>query len=1581
MRLRRWVKRLVRVLVITLVLCLGIAGLALLGTQTGWFKDWLRRYIVRESSQFLNGELQIGRLSGNLFFGVSLSDVALVQNGQRIITFKDLKVDYSVLDMASQGIVLDEIEMNQPVVLAAKGADGWNLMRLVKKQAEENKRRGPGRPVTIRLIRIHDGRVRVDRGDNNVTEITDLDTAVGFRYVPVSFTIDIGKIALKSANPNLALDELSGVVKVAGEDITLQRLYVRLPQTELRVNGAVRRYKETPQLDLTVASSKLTFPEIGPFLPAVRNIHTVPSFTVKVKGPLARMQTTVDLKSGAGAAAGNVTLDLASPKKRIDGDLQVRDINLAPWIDNETFKGIITGRAQFALTLPDSKVKRPFAGTFRFTGPTAGAAGYSAQDVDARGRFEGSHVTVEQARGQAYGAAVTAAGTVGAAPPAPGRGARGAKPQGGGVQYQFKGTLANLDLRRVPKTVPVPPMATVLNLGYDVTGQGSKFFRGEAQLQASTVEGIRIADGMTGYFELRDKHIAYGGEGDVTQVDLPRIGRVLDVDALTAPRFEGVVNGHFRVDASGKNLSELTLQASGTAVDSSLFGGARIEKMDFDTTIEQAALRARAKGTFADLDPTNVIDKAWLKGRLSGALDGTVTIPDLREDVTMDTFGFDGTTKLTRSEWQDVTFDTVDFTGGLAKSVLRVDALAVDGPDVRGTASGSVAFDETSASDLKYKLTAPDLARLGALVKQDVAGVAEAQGTLTGNALELVTTGRAHLTNVRYQQAAEIAAADADYEVHLPQMDIVALRANATIDAQTVQVAGRELSRVTGKGGYQAETKQAQFDARVLEGPRTIDAAGDVQLPRSADAPQVQEVRLSKLAVSTSGMPAPAPGTAAATAAQDKTTVSGAATPAAPGTATAAAPAPAAQAAAGANTIVWQMRQGTQPLVTYDGQAVHLTGVELVNGAQQITASGAIAIAAGAPHDLKVEAKGVDIAQAQALAGLQPRGGGLLDASATLAGTNESLDARTTFGVRQGTFRDVKFESFGGTATIAGPSLGLDVRLVQAPGAELTAKGSLPLSTFRAADATAAANAAAAKGPAGNEAIDLRVQSSTIDLKLVEGLTDAIYDISGTAKLDMRVAGQLRQPTFEGSAQIDNGAFTVDATGTAYTGLTTALRFEPSRLVIDSFRMLDDGNDPLEVRGELGLEQNRLGAVRIEAVAKNFELLDNEMGVVDVNSTLNVTGELLKPTVRGTIAFHTGRVQVDEVLRRLTGSAYSTQSLEERLGGTGGATTTAATPAPAVTPAPATPGSVAATPTTPGTAAPGQPATAGQPAAASASKASAPVGPYAGLDLDVTVHIPDNLILRGKDLRTGPTSIGLGNMNVTVGGDLRLVKQPGDAINVVGSVNTVRGTYDFKGRRFDILRDGRIAFQGEEVGNPALDVSAQRVIQPSGIEARIRIQGTARRPQLSFSSTPPLEESDVIALIVFNRPLNTLQSGEQASIAEFAGATAAGFVVSPLTESLGRALNLDLLEVQTTTDTGTGGTVTVGQQIGEDIFFKFQQQFGSQAVSEFILEYQFARFMRLRASHAEGEGVGRPTRSLTRRVQRDGVDLIFYFSY
>jgi translocation and assembly module TamB len=274
-------------------------------------------------------------------------------------------------------------------------------------------------------------------------------------------------------------------------------------------------------------------------------------------------------------------------------------------------------------------------------------------------------------------------------------------------------------------------------------------------------------------------------------------------------------------------------------------------------------------------------------------------------------------------------------------------------------------------------------------------------------------------------------------------------------------------------------------------------------------------------------------------------------------------------------------------------------------------------------------------------------------------------------------------------------------------------------------------------------------------------------------------------------------------------------------------------------------------------------------------------------------------------------------------------------------------------------------------------------GPMAPVALDVHLVVPDNMVIRGDDIRPGgATAMQIGNVNATVGADLKVQKNPNAPITIRGTVDTVRGFYEFQGRRFELVRGGTMQFLGLPQINPNLDVSATRLIPNTGVTATIHVTGTLRAPELALSSDPPLDEADILSLIVFNRNVNELGTGERASLAETAGGIASGFIASPLSKSIGKALDVDLFEITTSDEiTGeTAGGVTLGKQISDKAYVRFRQQFGQRSFTEFMMEYQLSKFLRLDTSFAP-EASGVANRLTQRRVERAGVDLIFFFSY
>jgi autotransporter translocation and assembly factor TamB len=156
----------------------------------------------------------------------------------------------------------------------------------------------------------------------------------------------------------------------------------------------------------------------------------------------------------------------------------------------------------------------------------------------------------------------------------------------------------------------------------------------------------------------------------------------------------------------------------------------------------------------------------------------------------------------------------------------------------------------------------------------------------------------------------------------------------------------------------------------------------------------------------------------------------------------------------------------------------------------------------------------------------------------------------------------------------------------------------------------------------------------------------------------------------------------------------------------------------------------------------------------------------------------------------------------------------------------------------------------------------------------------------------------------------------------------------------------------------------------------VHVGGTLNDPVLELSSQPPLDDGEILSLIVFNQSLNALGAAQQVSLAQQALGLAAGFVTDRIVESLAGELELDILELRL----AEGGTpaLTIGEQLGEDVYVKVRQQLGALAARSLLLEYELADWVRLVARFAEQQGT---TENLFNRIDRGRISLDFTVRY
>ena len=1387
----RFVRRVAQVLLIVMTLIVGATAAALIVSQTAWFKNWLRGYIVSEANQYLNGQLTIERLGGNLFFGVELENVGVTMDGSEVVSVQDLGVDYSVFDFISKGMSIDDIRINKPRLYLRRDGDTWSIAKLIKRQEREADREGPAAPIAIGDIGITDGSVVIDGpvGTSGVKvpeKIDRLDAKLSFAYEPVHYSIEISHVSFRGSAPEIGVNALSGGIAVREDTLFVDKLALRTEETSLSVDGAVQHYLTTPVLNLRVSSDKVSLQELSRIVPALSGIAVQPRFEIAAEGPLDRLNVEMNVRSSAGDATARVVTDLMAPDQAIQGTLSVRHLNLAPLIKDKRQQTDLTANAKVDLKAREFSDINSLRGRITIDAPRVAAMGYAAQNVKANARIRGRQLTVD-ARASAYEGHATAAGQV-------------ALPMSGSpLVYDLRGEVRDVDLRRLPATIKAPQVETNLNLEYHVRGvepatggSSSRAMRAreldaDLRIAGSRVAGTSITDGSAVSASLRDDTVTFKVDATVADLNLQQIGREFNVPALASDRYEGRLGGHIVADGTIANVSQ----------------GVTVDTVDASAKIE--------------LDPSRI---------------------------------------------GEIAIDRASLDADYRDQFAEVRQLEIVGRDLNVKANGTVALNETGESNFTLHADTPRLEEVGRLANVNMSGIAKVDATITGNRNALRAKGQLIGNGISYGENGALALTT-DFDAQIP--DLAFDRAAVTADSKAtfVTIGGQNINELSAHTEY--VDKELKFDATARQPERSLTAAGS-----AAFHPEHQEVHLERLVVETQG-------------------------------------------------LAWQLAPGSQSAIQYGNDIVSVKDVRLVNGDQEIAADGSFGAGGSS---LRFTATNVDLANVDRLLLREPQFTGRANASGTLTGTKDAPHVDAEFRVDNGGFRQFKYEALTGKVVYSGPALTLDTRLQQNPTQWLTAKGTLPVALF-SSPAPTEDGAPAAPAPS----MDLTIDSSPIDLGVVQGFTTALTNVTGTLEAHVRVTGTVDDPRPEGAITVADGALTVPPTGVSYTNLAGRIDLQPDRVHIDQLTILDNHQSALSVTGDLAIRERQLGGVQLYVTASDFKIIDNEIGNVRIESSLEINGELRAPNIGGYFGMTTGEINLDEIVALAGPSAYST------------------TPTEFVT----------------------QPQVEEEPAPASV---------FDSLRMDVSLYVPNDLVIKSSSLQTPGSPIGLGALNATLGGDLRAMKDPRGRVRLIGAVNTVRGTYDFQGRRFEILRDGAVRFDGTDELDPRLDIRTRRIIQ--AVEAFVNIRGTLRQPEIELRSNPPLEEADILALVVFNQPLSQLGEGEQISLAARAQALAAGAVVGQLAQSIGGALNLDTFEIELAPETGTDALVTLGQQVGRNLYLKVQQGVGDQALTNVILEYELNRWLRLQTNVVQGSST---QQAVFRRVQDTGGDLIFFFSF
>jgi translocation and assembly module TamB len=222
-------------------------------------------------------------------------------------------------------------------------------------------------------------------------------------------------------------------------------------------------------------------------------------------------------------------------------------------------------------------------------------------------------------------------------------------------------------------------------------------------------------------------------------------------------------------------------------------------------------------------------------------------------------------------------------------------------------------------------------------------------------------------------------------------------------------------------------------------------------------------------------------------------------------------------------------------------------------------------------------------------------------------------------------------------------------------------------------------------------------------------------------------------------------------------------------------------------------------------------------------------------------------------------------------------------------------------------------------------------------DLSTTVSTSSDERIVGIEVDdAGPSTLGRvrSRIKVVLGDDVKVdswglkarldgviavVTRPDDVVRGDGVIRIVDGEYRAFGQ-FVTIRRGELRYSMTPLDAPALDQVGDRVIRNEDIVVSINVRGTLDEPFITLSSVPAMPENEALSYLITGRSINTLQSGEAASLdraAQSLAVSGGGLLLG----SLGTRYGIDEVTVEQTGDDDT--SVVLGKYLSPKLFVSY----------------------------------------------------------
>lgn len=576
-------------------------------------------------------------------------------------------------------------------------------------------------------------------------------------------------------------------------------------------------------------------------------------------------------------------------------------------------------------------------------------------------------------------------------------------------------------------------------------------------------------------------------------------------------------------------------------------------------------------------------------------------------------------------------------------------------------------------------------------------------------------------------------------------------------------------------------------------------------------------------------------------------------------------------------------------LVAQDRDGILLQEIKIVSGRERLAADGRVR---RGDLNLSLAAEQLDLEPWARVLQFGDTVAGVMDLAVTLSGAPDRphLDAALT--VDKPVYRGASLDRISGGLNYEAGRFNLDITGGSAATGEIKTTGFLPMRLSLMPGAFAVPR---------TEPLEVKIKAEEVDADVIAVILPSLTDITGKLKVDVRLAGSIQSPSWNGKVKLRETSFSMPSWGLRMEKVSGKAEITDNLVSIEKFAG-HSGRGKAGLSGTLRLAAFSVTSLDLIVTANNFRAMNTPEIGAELDGRLTLQGTPRFPKIAGDLEFTELSYRPPPLLQ-YQGTNWEKEDPTIRVKGEE-------------------------------LGEPGQ-------------------SPWLDRgDLNINVVIPTNTgLIRSSEL------------NLPFGGELALRKPPGGFFLIFGRIEAREGWLMFQGRPFRVER-GNFVFPAIPAIDPDIDILAS--YRAGAYNTFLKLGGTLSAPTLEMYSEPPLEQADVLSVILFGRPVSELAAGQRESLALTGGQLAASYAAAGLSRSLSDALKLDALVFSPGESFETSG-FGVGKYLNERLYVFYYHQFGEEAADEFRLRYDVYKNIYVEAGQD--------------RTGQGGADVFFSYPY